>query len=85
MLVLGGSYHCGFNFGLNIAEAINYGTLDWLNQLPVAKACQCSRNSVKAQHTEIFKNLEKTEYGKTKEFDRFKSFVYQEVEKEEEE
>lgn len=63
MLVLGGSYHCGFNFGLNIAEAINYGTLDWLNQLPVAKACQCSRNSVKAQHTEIFKNLEKSTFS----------------------
>jgi len=50
MLVLGGSYHCGFNFGLNIAEAINYATLDWLNQLPYSKSCQCSRNSVKADH-----------------------------------
>lgn len=57
MLVLGGSYHCGFNFGLNIAEAINYGTLDWLNQLPNSKPCKCSRNSVKSEHTEIFKNL----------------------------
>ena len=57
MLVLGGSYHCGFNFGLNIAEAINYGTLDWLNQVIDSKPCKCSRSSVKAEPTEIFKNL----------------------------
>lgn len=57
MLILGGSYHCGFNFGLNIAEAINYGTLDWLNQLPYSKACLCSKNSVKADHVEVLKKL----------------------------
>jgi len=62
MLVLGGSYHCGFNFGLNIAEAINYGTLDWLNQLPYSKACRCSRSSVKADHTEVLKKLEKCKF-----------------------
>ena len=50
MLVLGGSYHMGFNFGLNIAEAINYGTYGWLNLLPSAKICQCSKNSVRADH-----------------------------------
>ena len=65
MLVLGGSYHCGFNFGLNIAEAINYGTLDWLNLLPFSKPCKCSRSSVKSEHTEIFKNLQKTAYSKS--------------------
>lgn len=48
MLVFGGSYHCGFNFGVNIAEAINYATLDWLRQLPESKPCSCSKGSVKA-------------------------------------
>lgn len=48
MLVLGGSYHCGFNFGVNIAEAINYGTLDWLSQLPKSNVCKCSKNTVRA-------------------------------------
>ena len=81
MLVLGGAYHCGFNFGLNIAEAINYGTLDWLNQLPYSKPCQCSRSSVKSEHTEIMKNLEKTNFSKSKEFQDFKEYVYNEVER----
>jgi hypothetical protein len=50
MLVLGGSYHCGFNFGFNIAEAVNYGTLNWLNLLPKCKSCKCSESSVKASN-----------------------------------
>jgi len=57
MLVLGGSYHCGFNFGCNIAEAINYGTLDWIAHLSESKICNCSRSSVKANNIAIFKNL----------------------------
>lgn len=65
MLVLGGSYHCGFNFGLNIAEAINYGTLDWLNQLPANRVCGCSKSSVKANKEEIVKNLEQSKLSIT--------------------
>lgn len=57
MFVFGGSYHCGFNFGFNVAEAINYATLDWLRQMPEAKHCTCLKSSVKACDYEIYKNL----------------------------
>ena len=29
-LVLPYAYHCGFNLGYNIAEAVNFGTIDWI-------------------------------------------------------
>ena len=57
ILVFGGAYHTGFNFGFNIAEAVNYGTLDWLRQVFDAKPCQCSKSSVRASHLELYKNL----------------------------
>ena len=57
MLVFGGSYHCGFNFGFNIAEAINYATLDWLNRLLNIKYCTCSKHTVKVSNIGIMNNL----------------------------
>ena len=47
MIVFGGAYHEGFNLGFNIAEAINYGTEDWLEVLPIVNYCKCSRRCVK--------------------------------------
>lgn len=62
MLILGGSYHCGFNFGYNIAEAVNYATLSWLQKLVKCQSCSCSKNSVRASHREILNNLLSSTY-----------------------
>jgi hypothetical protein len=62
--VLGGAYHCGFNFGCNIAEAVNYATTDWLRQVLDAKSCLCSKSSVRVSLLEIYRNMMKSPYKK---------------------
>lgn len=60
MLVFGGAYHEGFNCGFNIAEAVNYATVDWFSQLLSTKSCTCSKKTVKAQIESILYNLEES-------------------------
>ena len=57
ILVFGGAYHTGFNFGFNIAEAINYATLHWLETVPDSKYCSCKKSSVKINLIELRNNL----------------------------
>jgi hypothetical protein len=42
-----------------MAEAVNYATMDWLRQIPLAKSCKCMSKSVKASLYEIYANLQK--------------------------
>ena len=60
ILVFGGAYHCGFNFGFNLAEAVNYATLGWLKQLIGCKSCKCASDSVKVLNSAVYENLSKS-------------------------
>ena len=60
ILVFGGAYHCGFNFGFNLAEAVNYATLGWLKQLIGCKSCKCANDSVKVLNNAVYDNLSKS-------------------------
>lgn len=59
ILVFGGAYHCGFNFGCNLAEAVNYATLNWLKKLPGCQSCKCAKDSVKVLNSAVLSHLEK--------------------------
>mmetsp|Transcript_533 Transcript_533/g.560 ORF Transcript_533/g.560 Transcript_533/m.560 type:complete len:561 (-) Transcript_533:164-1846(-) len=62
VVTLGGSYHAGFNWGFNIAEAVNFATTKWLDLFEKAESCKCIKDSVKIDHEELFENLAKSSY-----------------------
>lgn len=55
----GGAYHAGFNYGFNIAEAVNFATPLWLPIFLKAKSCVCLRDNVKIDKKEFLNNLMK--------------------------
>ena len=48
------AYHSGFNFGFNIAEAVNFAVKDWLTAGAKAKFCSCVNDSVRIDMKNFF-------------------------------
>lgn len=50
-------YHAGFNFGFNIAEAVNFALTDWLKIANEVESCNCVHDSVRLNMGSFFKNV----------------------------
>lgn len=46
VVITAGAYHCGFNHGFNIAEAVNFATPAWPELGRGARRCMCSPDAV---------------------------------------
>ncbi|KAL4483909.1 hypothetical protein ABPG72_013915 [Tetrahymena utriculariae] len=57
IVVFSGAYHHGFNWGYNIAEAVNYATLGWLDFFPQSRQCRCASDNVSIDHNEFITTL----------------------------
>ena len=51
------AYHSGFNFGFNIAEAVNFALKDWLEIANKVSFCQCVNDSVAINMRKLYQNL----------------------------
>ncbi|KAK5773645.1 hypothetical protein RI543_004953 [Arxiozyma heterogenica] len=50
-------YHAGFNYGYNLAEAVNFADEYWLDHFaPVTKSCNCVRDSVEINVQKLINN-----------------------------
>jgi hypothetical protein len=61
---LASGYHCGFNAGFNIAEAVNFGLKSWIDLGKNAKSCMCRNDSVSINMEEFVINLKRQDITK---------------------
>ena len=57
MISRAAAYHAGFNFGFNIAEAVNFALPDWLNIASKVRSCKCIDDSVSINMRKLYTNL----------------------------
>lgn len=58
MITRAAGYHSGFNFGFNIAEAVNFALPSWLDIGFRANACKCTTDSVKINMFNFTENIQ---------------------------
>ena len=51
------AYHSGFNFGFNIAEAVNFALKDWLTIGNNVGYCKCINDSVAINMRVLYRGL----------------------------
>lgn len=46
MVTRAAGYHSGFNFGFNVAEAVNFALPSWFEIAKYVNSCKCVKDSV---------------------------------------
>ena len=59
MISRAAAYHSGFNFGFNIAEAVNFALLRWLDLAGKVNSCNCVNDSVRINMGNFIKNIQR--------------------------
>jgi len=62
VITFAGTYHAGFNFGYNCAEAVNFALKGWLDSGRKAKSCTCSGDTVRINMSAFISQLRKNGY-----------------------